>query len=259
MKRAAVFVALLLLFSAALLPHAPLVERALAAALAGGGLDVSLAEAGFASPLSYRIAGLRLTSDEGALDVDEARFGLFGSVTVDLCGGRADGRWSFGGPWPVELRGVDPAECLTIDGLTLAGALSGSLNLRRSPAGASGDATLAAEAGRIGGRLPNGGIDIGDWTFDHADVDAVFDGPELDLATASLGSSGFLIEVRDARVNLAARPTPTLVGQLRTRIDDPTPRARVLSGLLPQTEPTADGWRRYRVRGPIAGLVVEPL
>jgi len=184
MRRALVFVGLLLAFLVLTFPHRLLVERLLKDRFTELAVDVAVGEVSPAWPPGYRINDLVVRRGPYALDVTRLRLDLFWGgglrFDADACGGELHGNLdeaASGGPsrrdggknrddgkrLDIVFSDVDPLECVELEGLEVGGRFGGELRLDGLGLGAPGAAlgtlaragTLEVEgrAGTISGTL----------------------------------------------------------------------------------------------------------
>jgi type II secretion system protein N len=287
MKRAILFLASLLLFVALTFPHELLVKRVLAAKLPP---DVSVS---FESvrpsllPLGYRLDEVVVVDPPFRLAVHKLRagLGLWGGFVVkaDLCEGALHAQVvrSAAVPGPaardVSLRfdGIDPGECLELDGPTISGTFTGTLDLFGVGRGAetpslgrlasSGHFSLAGHGGMISGYLPTPRQQrpsgkqrepqpIGQWEFARLDLEGELSGDRIIVTRGQAEAEGVAWETSSATLFVSAA-TPRVQIEVRARRLDDSARSKAIMALLPKAA-EKEGWRQYRINGALSSVQI---
>ncbi len=257
MKRLLVFAALLALFAAVTFPHERLLASVLRAGLSPRGVQVSLLSARPAFPFGYRVGGLRLAKDGYELNLQSAYLGLFGGFHTDYCGGSIEG--NFTGPDDFQLRLLDgdPAKCVRLGFLSL----SGDFNARIDVTDGNGSMELEANDGSVSGHLPlanadgrgisKAGMAIGEWEFDAVSAKGRLSNGKLEIESAEARAAG--LQWHLTRGHISRRDDGSYQTDLyfKVRAADSSAKARVLLGLLPKATENTEGWRSYRLSGPL--------
>ncbi len=263
MKRLALFVALLTVFLLLTFPHQILIRRLVSKPLAASGIEVSMAKAGFALPLGYRVRALRAAKGPYGVTLGSVYMSLSRRVSAKACGGSVEGRiGSFSAPQlELELDGIDPSLCLELGGLDLAGDFAGTVEISGRPGteGGSGSLNITANEVSVSGKLPEAageavpaGLDIGQWRLSDVALEAAFTGYRVEISSARALIEGLEYELAATLAEPTRARAAPLGGQLRVRAATPTNRGKVLLGMLPKARERAGGWRAYRVGGTVA-------
>ncbi len=256
MKRALVFLALLALFAVATFPHEALLNSVLQSALQARGLEGSVTSAVPALPFGYRVSGLRVGKADYRLSLDSAYLGLFGGFSTTGCGGHVRGDLGDSDSLVLDFDSINPAKCLSLGPLTLGGTFAGSVDIEDG----EGSLRLEAADGVFGGHLPVGalagrqagasGVTIGEWDFSKLNLEASLSQGRItvDKGEAHAAEVEWLV----TRGSLAPAPGGYEADiYFRARPGAASGRARAMIGLLPRASENADGWRSYRVSGPL--------
>jgi type II secretion system protein N len=278
MKRALLFLVLLLAFVVLTFPHRLLVERMLAQKLANTDLEVRFAKVRPSWPPGYALEDVDIEHGAYSVRLDELRFAATpfsdklrfralgcGGAIVGLVG-TEDGVREL----QVRFSDIDPSSCAHLDTLVVAGRIKGRIELSGlgagHPAGMIGRAAEAgtvrvdASGGNVSGHLPappgkaaaGPGMAIGSWGFDSARIEAhVEDGRDIVVDTLAARAEGVEWQVPSARLaaGRGARDAPSITASLRARSTDASTRSKAILGLLPQAGENDEGWRRYRISG----------
>ena len=273
MKRAAFFIALLLVFAVWLFPHRLVVERLMVRPLNARGWTVELARVRPAWPPGYVLSDVILTTGGFRLTVDRLHAGRLWNgvrrIDARLCHGHLmlDLRKEDAG---VDLHGVfegiDPSTCVESSALTLAGTFDGTIDARgilpaRSPGGiplvSSGRFAVDAAEGRISGDLPGAAgrpeLSIGNWAFRDLHLEGMIEPARITLRRTRAEAEGVEWRIDQLTVALAEPIVSSRIsGGFRGRRLDESVRSKAMLGLLPKATEQRDGWRRYRISGTAA-------
>ena len=280
MKRFALFAVLLVAFLVWTFPHKLLIERALDGRLQKAGLEVEIgAVRPSLWPIGYKLSDLSLSRGAYALSMDSLHvgFGPFSGVRVeaDACGGVVKGgefASEDGDGLELAFRGIDPATCLKLDGIVLRGDFEGSFSvagLGRNRAknalggGAhAGELRIAGTSGVVSGHLPAPSSSkpgqkqreprpIGEWEFARARLDATLEEGDIVVRSADAEAEGVEWVLAGGRISRRGG-TMDVQAELRARKLDDTPRAKAVLALFPRASEKDDGWRTYRISGPVS-------
>jgi len=259
-----------LLFLLFLLLTAPM-ERYLmpwlAAPLAKMGVTLELKTMRLALPAGVRATDLRLSSDTASLALDSLYVDLMRSFSARGCGGASiDGRITSDS---ISLRtsGFDPSECLKVGRLAMKGVFDATVAIDHLSllSGAFGDETEAhvqfsTNGGTFGGFLPGGenpeGVPLGEWDFQQADLDASYRNGKLEVKQGKALAGGVLWELLGGSLSSGRSGQREVRIDLRARVNEDTPRAKAMIGLMPKAGEDSNGWRHFRVIGPVTSMKV---
>lgn len=258
-----------LLFLVFLLLTAPLERYALpwlAGPLGRLGVTLEMKTLRVAPPAGVRASDLRLSSENASLALDSLYFDVMRSFSARGCGGASiDGKVT-SDSIAFRASGLDPSECLKVGRLTLRGVFDAALAIDHISLlhGAYGDKTEAhvefrTDGGTFGGFLPGGGdpsaaVPLGEWDFKQARLDASWRGGKLDVKEGSALAEGVRWELLGATLLPDHGGDREVRIDLRARIQDDSPRAKAMIGLMPKATANGDGWRHYRVVGPVHSM-----
>jgi len=271
MKRALIFAALALVFLVWTFPHRRVVEQVVSKRLAPLGVTVTFDDVSFSWwPLGYYIEGVTVSRPPYSLNLTSLYVSIHWSgymlFDADGCGGtlrgsvRRERRGDQERPagtrtLEVVFDEVDPAKCLDLAGLTVAGTFGGELlvaALGRDDVG--GRLSIEGRDGYLSGTLPSNhgnGRPIGEWNFKSADIEAKLRKRQVLIESAKARAEKVDWLVDKARIAPSSGPSPQIVAELKARPTDDSPRAKAIMGLLPKAG-QHDGWRRYRVSGTLS-------
>ncbi len=282
MKRVALFLGLLLVFTLWHFPHRRLIEATLTPPAAEAGLALSIQNVRYAFPLSYKLDGVRLDGRNYDFALEHVRIAIGRSgygVEAEACGGEIHGS-VHEDKLDLSFADINPAACLAQGGLVVAGKFSGTLVLRRPGRGAgNGEIGRIAESGRIelrgrGGTLSGtlgistqtgtGDADLGDdsgdtsigaslgtWEFQDVVIDARLEGSEIVFTKGTAASQGVEWQLTKGRIFSAPTGQTKINAEVRARNADGGNRAKAVIGLLPRSAVGRDGWHRYKASGDI--------
>lgn len=240
----------------------PLLEEPLAAT----GIVLRLDTLRLALPAGLRATGVELDADGAGVSVDSVYVGLTRSFEARACGGTLAGS-ARQGAVTIRLAGVDPSKCLRIGRLALAGRIDADASVRGFELGSSwtdralrADIDLRSEGGVLSGYAPmadaaGGEVPIGEWDYDEVVLRGQYERGRFAVSEGRALASGVEWQLLGASLD-GAGPSAEVRIDLRARVADDSARAKALIGLMPKATPDADGWRRYRVLGPVSGLRV---
>ena len=277
MKRAALFLTLLLIFALWTLPHRRIVEHVLAHRFGGVQADITLGDVSLCWwPPGYTLRDVRVRASGYTVVIESVDLQLlFGSaVRAHACGGSLTGAFasaSRAAPGTITLRfeGLNPALCVEGSPVTVTGSFTGTLALASAAGGRGtgsvtataleqGSLTLEGTDGSVSGYLPvtsDGAAvaetarPIGSWEFHHAELHARLQRGEVVFEDASADAEGVHWELSQGRLTPGLGGKPRVVADLRAHRVDDSPRAKAILGVLPRAGEDAEGWRRYRITG----------
>jgi type II secretion system protein N len=281
MKRLAIFGVLLAVFLLWTFPHKAVVERMLAKQLSKSEIDVRVAGARPSLwPLGYRLRDVRFSRGEYAMAFDSIGIGmgLFGdlSVNAEACGGTMSGSDREADDVRIvqlDFFGIDPGSCLELGGIDVAGTFDGTFELsglgRGKPNSVVGRVAragllqISGSDGTISGHLPapppakSGGKPktpqpIGEWQFARLALNAVANDGEITVQSGSAEAEGVEWVLSRGRIASSQNGAVTITAELKARRVDDSPRSKAVLGLLPRATEKDDGWRTYKINGPVS-------
>ncbi len=267
MRRLLLFALLVVVF---ILLTAPL-ERYLTPLLGGPlarlGLTLEMKTLRLAPPAGIKGTALRLSADNFSLELDSLYVGILRSFEARGCdGARIDGTMTSDSV-ALEVSSLTPSRCIKVGRLTLEGTFDGAASITGVSLlhGVFGDKTeahvaLHTKGGTVGGYWPGNGpspaadIPLGEWDFQEAEFDAAYRNGKLEVKEGKAHTDGVVWELLGASL-LADRGDAREVRiDFRARIEEDTPRAKALIGLMPKASEGAGGWRHFRVIGPLTSM-----
>lgn len=281
MKRALPFTLLFLAFLVWTFPHGLLIESLLKNRLHELDVRVTTGSAGLTWPPGYKVEELRISRIPYGLDIESVHIDLyFGgglAFDADACGGTVRGRLKAeprdrtviardgpGKRLEFLFNSVDPAACLELGTIDVAGKFDGELRLvglgvgrgAAGPIAENGRMILEARDGRVSGSFPHRdtseSVPIGEWQFQRLRAEVKLVRGDLIIERANARAEGVEWEVTGGRVGPATRETARVNVELRARPADESARAKAMLGLLPKAGADPQGWRRYRLTGTLA-------
>ncbi len=281
MKRALPFTLLFLAFLVWTFPHRLLVESLLKNRLHELDVTVTTGSAGLTWPPGYGVEEVSLARDPYRLEIESVHIDLyFGgglAFDADACGGTVRGRLKAeprdrkviardgpGKRLEFLYNSIDPAACLQLGTIGLAGKFDGELRLvglgaGRGAVGAvaeNGRMILEARDGLVSGSLPSRGaagpVPIGEWQFQRLRAELKLVRGDLIVERANARAEGVEWEVTGGRIGPAVGDTARINIELRARPVDESARAKAMLGLLPKAGTDPQGWRRYRLTGTLS-------
>ncbi len=284
MRKALVFIGLLLLFLIWTFPHEQLVRRLILPRAAALGVGLTFDDVSFGFPFTYTLSGVEVTRGAYRVTLASTRlgFGLDGDVSLDInaCGGELSGRLSReDSPQAgnalnlyVSFEGVNPGLCLDLGSLEVRGRFDGELQLaglatsgprgRALPAG-SGALNLKSDSGKISGALPAAparrgttaqrpGFPLGEWTFSNLEAASTLQAGTVNISKLNMYVEGVEWRLTKGKLSPATSGETRLRCDLRARKVEDDARSKALLGLLPKAGEDRDGWRRYTLTGTLS-------
>jgi type II secretion system protein N len=281
MKRLVIFGVLLAAFLLWTFPHKLVVERMLAKQLGKSEIGVNVGGVRPSLwPLGYRLRDVRFTRGQYAMAFDSIGIGmsLFGdlSVDADACGGTMSGSDREADKVRIvrlTFSGIEPASCLQLGGINVDGTFEGSFELsglgRGKPNSVVGRIAragllqISGTDGVISGHLPApepakaGGKrktpqPIGEWQFARLGLDAVANDGEITVQYGNAEAEGIEWVLTRGRIASSQNGPVTITAELKARRIDDSPRSKAVLGLLPRATEKEDGWRTYKINGPVS-------
>jgi len=267
MRRLLLFGLLFVVFVALTAPLERYLTPWLGGALGRFGVALELKTLRLALPAGIQATDLRLSNGSFSLDLDSLYIGIMRSFVARGCGGaRIDGRATSDGV-DLRLANLNPSRCVKLGRLTLAGTFDGAVSL----SGISllnptfGDQTrvhveLRTNGGTIGGYAPagpqgqTGEVPIGEWEFQQAVLDAAYRDGKLEVREGLARTDGVVWELLGASLPPRHGDELEVRVDFRARIEEDSPRAKALLGLMPKAGEDVGGWRHFRVVGPLASM-----
>ncbi len=259
-----------LLFALFVAISAPL-ERYLTPYLSGAlepfGLTVELNTLRLAPPAGIKATDLHLGAGNFSLDLDSVYLSVLRSFAARGCDGASiDGKITSDSV-DLQVSAFNPSRCIEFGRLSLDGTFDGALSitavsLLRGEFGddAAAHVELRTGGGTFGGYLPRGAgnpaadLPLGEWEFQQVALDAAWRDGKLEVREGKALTDGVIWELIGAWLTRQSGDAREVHIDFRARIDEDSPRARALLGLMPKAGEHAGGWRHYRVVGPLTSM-----
>lgn len=269
MKRFFLFGLLFLVFLLLTAPLERYVRPYLDSALARSGLQLKMKTLRLSLPAGLKVSELRVDSDGFSLDLDSLYVGFLRSFEARGCRGARIGGKVTGDSVFVEVSDLDPSRCMRIGRLNLEGSFDGvftmtGVSLLRGTVDdkAKVHVELHTKGGTFGGFVPrsaesrNADVPIGEWEFQDVNLDADYRDERLDVHEGTAMTNGVAWELLGASTRPGVDEAREIRIDFRARIEEDSPRAKALLGLMPKSSEDADGWHHYRVVGTTGAMKV---